>query len=58
VPAWVVHAEQGDGGLTAAERRTLTACPTTTVVTVPGTSWFLPNEKPELVADLILGALR
>ncbi|GAA3432789.1 alpha/beta fold hydrolase [Kutzneria kofuensis] len=57
VPAWVVHAERGDGGLTAAERRTLTACPTTTVVTVPGTSWFLPNEKPELVADLILGAL-
>ena len=57
VPAWVVHAEHGDGGLTAAERRTLTACPTTTVVTVPGTSWFLPNEKPELVADLILGAL-
>jgi len=58
VPAWVVHAEQGDGGLTAAERRTLDACPTTTVVTVPGTSWFLPNEKPGLVADLILGALR
>jgi pimeloyl-ACP methyl ester carboxylesterase len=58
VPAWVVHAEHGDGGLTAAERRTLTACPTTTVLTVPGTSWFLPNEKPELVADLILGALR
>ena len=53
-----MHAEQGDGGLTAAERRVLTACPTTTVVTVPGTSWFLPNEKPELVADLILGALR
>jgi pimeloyl-ACP methyl ester carboxylesterase len=58
VPAWVVHAERGDGGLTAAERRVLTACPTTTVVTVPGTSWFLPNEKPELVAGLILGALR
>jgi pimeloyl-ACP methyl ester carboxylesterase len=57
VPAWVVHAERGDGGLTAAERRTLTACPHTTVVTVPGTSWFLPNEKPELVADLILEAL-
>jgi pimeloyl-ACP methyl ester carboxylesterase len=58
VPAWVVHAEHGDGGLTAAERRTLTACPTTAVVTVPGTSWFLPNEKPGLVADLILVALR
>ena len=57
VPAWIVHAEQGDGGLTAAERRVLAACPTTTVVTVPGTSWFLPNEKPELVADLILAAL-
>ncbi|MEV6602941.1 alpha/beta fold hydrolase [Kutzneria sp. NPDC051319] len=57
VPAWVVHAERGDGGLTAAERRILTACATTTVVTVPGTSWFLPNEKPELVAGLILGAL-
>ncbi|HEY0499238.1 MAG TPA: alpha/beta hydrolase [Kutzneria sp.] len=58
VPAWVVHAERGDGGLRAADRRALTACPTTTVVTVPGTSWFLPNEKPELVAGLILGALR
>jgi pimeloyl-ACP methyl ester carboxylesterase len=57
VPAWVVHAEHGDGGLTAAERRTLQACPTTTIVTVPGTSWFLPNEKPDLLAELITGAL-
>jgi pimeloyl-ACP methyl ester carboxylesterase len=57
VPAWVVHAEKGDGGLTAEERRTLEACPTTTVITIPGTSFFIPNENPERVANLIVEAL-
>jgi pimeloyl-ACP methyl ester carboxylesterase len=57
VPAWVVHAEKGDGGLTDEERRTLEACPTTTVVTIPGTSYFIPNEKPERVATLLVEAL-
>lgn len=31
VPAWVVHAEKGDGGLTREERSTLKACPRTTL---------------------------
>ena len=57
VPAWVVHADQGDGGLTEDERSILEACPDTTVVTIPGTSYFIPNEEPELVASLLLQAL-
>jgi pimeloyl-ACP methyl ester carboxylesterase len=57
VPTWVVHAEKGDGGLTDHERRTLEACPHTTVITIPGTSYFIPNEEPELVAELVVEAL-
>jgi pimeloyl-ACP methyl ester carboxylesterase len=57
VPAWVVHAEKGDGGLTDDERRTLEVCTNTTVITLPGTSWFIPNEEPQRVADLVVEAL-
>jgi pimeloyl-ACP methyl ester carboxylesterase len=57
VPAWVVHAEKGDGALTGQERRTLEACPRTTVVTIPGTSFFIPNDEPERVASLLIEAL-
>ena len=57
VPAWVVHAEKGDGGLSGEERRTLEACPRSTVVTIPGTSFFLPNDEPERVASLLVEAL-
>ena len=57
VPAWVVHAEKGDGGLTSEERTTLTACPRTTLVTIPGTSYFIPNEESERIAGLLLDAL-
>jgi pimeloyl-ACP methyl ester carboxylesterase len=53
VPTWVVHAEKGDGGLTDAERRTLEACPTVKVVTIPGNVFFLPNEAPDQVAAVI-----
>jgi pimeloyl-ACP methyl ester carboxylesterase len=53
VPAWVVHAEKGDGGLTDAERRTLEACPTVRVVTIPGSVFFLPNEVPGRIAEVI-----
>ena len=53
VPTWVVHAEKGDGGLTDAERRTLEACPTVTVVTIPGNVFFLPNEVPDRIAAVI-----
>jgi pimeloyl-ACP methyl ester carboxylesterase len=58
VPAWVVHGERGDGGITAGERRTLEACPRMTVITIPGASYFTPNEEPALVAGLVIEALR
>jgi len=57
VPAWVVHAEKGDGDLTDEERRMLEACPRTTVVTIPGTSFFIPNDEPERVASVLVEAL-
>jgi pimeloyl-ACP methyl ester carboxylesterase len=57
VPAWIVHAEKGDGGLTDEERATLEACPHTHVVTIPGTVFFLPNEASARIADVILEAL-
>jgi pimeloyl-ACP methyl ester carboxylesterase len=52
-PTWVVHAEKGDGGLTDSERRTLEACPTVKIVTVPGNVFFLPNEVPDQIAAVI-----
>ena len=57
VPAWVVHAEKGDGGLTQHERTTLEACPHVRVVTFPGHVFFLPNEVPDRIADVIVQAL-
>ena len=56
-PAWVVHAEKGDGGLTDAERATLQAAPNVTVVTIPGSVFFLPDEAPQKTADVIASAL-
>jgi pimeloyl-ACP methyl ester carboxylesterase len=53
VPVWVVHAEKGDGGLTDDERRTLEACPNAHLVTIPGAVFFLPNEVPERIAEVI-----
>lgn len=57
VPAWVVHAEKGDGALTQHERAVLEACPHVRVVTIPGQVFFLPNEVPERIADVIVQAL-
>lgn len=57
VPAWVVHAEKGDGALTPHERAVLEACPHVRVVTIPGQVFFLPNEVPERIADVIIQAL-
>jgi pimeloyl-ACP methyl ester carboxylesterase len=57
VPAWVVHAEKGDGALTQHERAVLEACPHVQVVTVPGQVFLLPNEVPERIADVIVQAL-
>jgi pimeloyl-ACP methyl ester carboxylesterase len=53
VPAWVVHAEKGFGGLTDAERHTLEACSTVKIVTIPGSVFFLPNAVPGQIADVI-----
>jgi pimeloyl-ACP methyl ester carboxylesterase len=58
VPAWVVHAEKGDGALTTEERATLEACPHVQVVTIPGAVFFLPNEVPGRIANVILEALK
>ena len=57
LPTWVVHAEKGDGGLTQHERAVLEACPHVDVVTLPGKVFFLPNEAPGRIADLISAAL-
>jgi pimeloyl-ACP methyl ester carboxylesterase len=57
VPAWVVHAEKGDGALTQHERAVFEACPHVRVVTIPGQVLFLPNEVPERMADVIVQAL-
>jgi len=57
VPAWVVHAEKGDGGLTDNERRTLDACSTVKIVTIPGNVFFLPNEVPDQIAAVINDAV-
>lgn len=56
-PVWIVHADKGDGRLTTQERRSLAGCPNVTVVTIPGRSFFLPNEHPAQLADLIVEAL-
>jgi hypothetical protein len=57
VPTWVVHAEKGDGGLTAGERRTLEGCSTVKIVTIPGNVFFLPTEVPNQIAAVINDAV-
>jgi len=57
VRTWVVHAEKGDGGLTTEERRTLEACSTVEVVTIPGSVFFLPNEVPDQIASVVNDAV-
>jgi pimeloyl-ACP methyl ester carboxylesterase len=56
-PTWVVHAEKGDGALTQHEREILQACPTTRVVTLAGKVFFIPNEVPARIAEIIIEAL-
>jgi pimeloyl-ACP methyl ester carboxylesterase len=56
-PAWVVHAEKGDGGLTDAERGILEAAPNVTLVTIPGSVFLLPDEAPQETAAAIASAL-
>ena len=57
VPTWIVHAEKGDGGLTDDERHALEMCPHAHLVTIPGSVFFLPNEVPERIAEVILDAV-
>ncbi len=57
-PVWVVHAEKGDGGLTDAERATLRAAPNVSLVTIPGSVFFLPDEAPQQTAAAIASALK
>ena len=57
VPAWDVQGRSGDGGITDEERRTLQAYPWIHIVTIPGPSFFTPNEEPALVAGLVVEAL-
>jgi hypothetical protein len=56
-PAWLVHAEKGDGGLTDAERATLEAAPNVTLVKIPGAVFFLPDEAPQQTAEVIASAV-
>ena len=56
-PTWIVHAEKGDGGLTADERRVLQACPQANLVTIPGAVFLLPVEAPAQIAAVIIEAL-
>jgi pimeloyl-ACP methyl ester carboxylesterase len=55
-PAWVVHAEKGDGDLTDDERATLAAAPSVTLVTIPGSVFLLPDEDPQKIAEVIATA--
>jgi hypothetical protein len=43
--------------MTADERRTLHAYAQIRIITIPGASFFNPNEEPALVAGLVLDAL-
>jgi pimeloyl-ACP methyl ester carboxylesterase len=58
VPAWVVHGESGDGGMTEEERRTLQAYAWIRIITIPGASFFTANEEPARVAGLVVDAIR
>jgi pimeloyl-ACP methyl ester carboxylesterase len=55
--AWVVYGEQDQVGITDAERTILDDCPATSVKTIAGTGHFIPNMRPDVVANLITHAL-
>src|SRR5262249_48896014 len=58
VPTWIVHADKGDGRLSVDERRALAACPHAHLVRIPGSVFFLPNEVPNQIANVIVEAVR
>ena len=57
VRAWVVFGERDDIGLTDDERHTLDECPQVTIVAISDAGHFTLNEKPNLIADLVLDAV-
>jgi pimeloyl-ACP methyl ester carboxylesterase len=54
VQAEIVFGEDDEVGLTPAERSTLESCPTTQLRCIPGAGHMLPNQKPEVVAGLVV----
>jgi len=57
VPAWVVFGENDDIGLQDSERQELEACPTVTLITIPGAGHFTLNQEPAQVAEVVVQAL-
>lgn len=57
VEATVVIGDEDDVGITDAERSALEACPTTRFVSVKGVGHMVANQRPALVAELILEAV-
>jgi pimeloyl-ACP methyl ester carboxylesterase len=57
VRAWIVFGERDDIGLTDDERHALDGCPGVTIVTISDAGHFTLNEKPNLIADLVLDAV-
>jgi pimeloyl-ACP methyl ester carboxylesterase len=57
VAAWVVFGEHDEIGITRDERSVLEACPQVSMVTIPDAGHFALNQKPGMVADVVLGAI-
>ena len=55
--AWVVFGERDDIGLTDDERQVLEECAQVTIVMISDAGHFTLNEKPGLIADLVLDAV-
>ena len=55
VKAWVVFGERDDIGLTHDERRALEECPHVNLITIADAGHFTLNEKPDQIAELIVG---
>ena len=55
--SWVVFGEHDDIGLGDDERRSLEACGDVTLVTIPDTGHFALNDKPAVVAGIVLEAV-
>jgi pimeloyl-ACP methyl ester carboxylesterase len=54
--AWVVFGERDDIGLTDDERQVLEECAQVTIVMISDAGHFTLNEKPGLIADVVLDA--